>query len=257
MSVTFNTMFKRSLRLIGVLGQDRDPTAAEAADGMYSANAMLDAWGIERLMVYQIQQATHTWPASTASRTMGSGGDFAVTRPTKIERGTFFRDSGGNDYPVMVTYDRAIYDSIILKSTGGSTPGLLFVDAAYPLTVLYAYPVPSEALTLHLNTWKQLQSFTSLTDAISMPPGYQDAFEMNLAVWIAPEYGTAAMERAQNIEKRAALLKSNIKSINAPSLVSSLDLAIRVASRDTMHAPLSTYTVSGYLGSAGLYWAGD
>lgn len=214
------------MRLIQVLGADQSPGAQEAADGLYALNSMLDAWGIERLMVYQIQQTTHTWPANTSSRTIGSGGNFNTTRPTKVVEGTFFRDSNGYDYPVTVTHDRAVYDSISLKTSNSTYPDLLFFDAAHPLMILYVYPVPSGSLTLHLNTWKQLQNFAALTTDLSLPPGYQAAIEHNLAVWMAPEFGKAAKEAAKDLKPQAALLKSNLKNMNQQSLVSAVDIGL-------------------------------
>lgn len=234
MSITANTMISRALRLIQVLGPDVSPTAQEAADGLYALNSMLDAWSVERLMVYQVQQTTHTWPANTTSRTIGSGGDFNTTRPAKIEQGTFFRE-GTQDFPVQVI-DREAYDAQVLKSTGSTYPQVLAVDYGFPLVTLYAYPVPGSALTLHLNTWKPLQSFAGLTTALSLPPGYQATIEHNLAVWIAPEYGSAAQKAAERISARASLLKASLKSMNQPSLVAQVEDSSSFGTKADFHA---------------------
>lgn len=221
MSVTTNTIIKSALRLIQVLAADQSPTAQEAEDGRYALNSMTDAWSVERLMIFQVQQTTHSWPANTTSRTIGSGGNFNVARPVKVEQGCFFRD-GSQDYPVQVI-EREAYDAQVLKSTGSSYPEVLAVDYGFPLVTLYAYPVPGSALTLHLNTWRALQSFPGLTTELSMPPGYQAAIEANLAIWIAPEYGAAAVAAAERIAPRAALLKASLKSINQSSLISQVE----------------------------------
>lgn len=219
MSITANTMISRAMRLIQVIGVDQNPAAQEGADGLYALNAMLDAWSIERLMVYQIKQSSHSWPANITSRTIGSGGNFNTTRPAKIVEGTFFRDSGNTDYQVTVTEDRPVYDGIVAKGSTGSFPEVLFADTEFPLTVLYVWPVPNQALTLFLNSWRALQQFTALTTVLSLPPGYQAAIEYNLAIWIAPEFGAAAKQAANDIKDQAALLKQAIKSLNTPRLV--------------------------------------
>lgn len=212
--------------LIQVLGTGQSATADEAEDGLYDMNAMLDAWSIERLMVYQVQQTNHSWGADVSSRTIGTGGNFAVTRPYKIaDEGNFFRTSGNLDYPLAV-YPRELYDRIVQKTAGGSIPEYLFVDTGFPTMTLYAYPVPSEALTLYLNHWKPLQSFAALTTDLSLPPGYQAAIEFNLAVWSAPRYGRAATEAAERIKGRAGMLKAAIKGVNMPDLVAQLDPAM-------------------------------
>lgn len=214
------------MRLIQVIGVDQSPTAQEAADGIYALNCMLDAWSIERLMVYQVQQAGHVWLSGNASRTIGSGGDFNAARPIRIEpKGTFFRTSSNYDYPVGV-YPRSDYDNIVQKSAGGSIPDHLFYDDNFPTRTLYAYPVPSETLTLYLNTWKALQQFTALTTSLSLPPGYQGAIEYNLAVWMAPEFGAAAKAAARDIAGQASLLKQAIKGVAKPDLVARVDGAL-------------------------------
>ena len=223
MGITANSLISRALRLCQVKGVDQNPSAQEAADGLYALNSMLDAWSIERLMVYSIDRTQHTWPANTATRTIGSGGDFNTTRPIQIEHeGNFFRD-GDVDYPV-VTLPREKFDLVTYKASEGSPPSVLYFDGGFPTRTLFAYPIPTSSLTLFLSTWKPLQQFTALTTVISLPAGYQSAIEYNLCLWMAPEFGAAAVAAAERIEKRAALLKSAIKSLNMPNMVARVDL---------------------------------
>ncbi len=220
--ITANTIIERAMRLIQVLTPDANPTAQELLDGLYALNSMLDAWSIDRLLVYQVVNTARAWPASVGSRTIGVGGDYNVTRPSKVDpRGNFFRDADGIDTGVTVI-ERQIFDDFLDKTSGG-TPEWLAVDTGFPLMTLYAYPVPSAALTLHLNTWVRLQEFASGVDQLSLPAGYQTAIEYGLALEIAPEFGSAAMTAAERIAKLAALKKSSIKGINMPSMVARID----------------------------------
>ncbi len=212
-------LIESSAKKLGALQAGESLSAADATDSLAALNSMLDGWAIDRLMVYEIQQDTHTWPASTASRTIGTAGNFNVTRPTKIEKGTFFRDSSNNDYPVIVTMDRVTYDSLTVKSTSGTYPNILFYDPAYPLGILYVYPVPSASLTLHLNTWQVLQSFAALTTDLALPPGYQRAIEFNLAIELESIFNLKAPDSAIKIAGKSL---AALKGINAPSLVASV-----------------------------------
>jgi len=222
--ITAHTMIQSAMRKMQVLGVDRSPTALEAADGLYALNAMLDLWSIERLMVYQIQQTTHSWASGVASRTIGNGGDFNTGRPIKFEDGSFFRSSENLDYPVMVL-PRQDFDSLADKTSSGSFPDYLFYDDAFPARTLYAWPILGENATLHLNSWKALQQFTSLTSELSLPPGYQVAIETNLAVYWAPEFGKAAADAVQNngTARIAVTSKNAIKAVNQPNLVAEVD----------------------------------
>ncbi|MHB1326868.1 MAG: hypothetical protein ACYC2K_01580, partial [Gemmatimonadales bacterium] len=228
MSITALTMLSSAMRKMQQLGADESPTAQEASDGLYAMNAMLDLWSIERLMVYQVQQASYSWSAGAASKTIGSGGDFDTSRPATISKvGNFFRDSNSQDHALTVL-PREYYDRLGDKTTGSSIPEYLFYDDGFPTRTLYAHPVPSETLTLYLNSWKALQAFSSLTTVLSLPPGYQVAIETNLAVFWAPEFGAAASNAVQTngTSKMATLAKAAIKGVNQPSLVAEVDPAL-------------------------------
>lgn len=220
-------LIKRSMRLMRTLAPDQNPTTQEAADGLGVLQSMLDSWNTERLMIYQVQQTTHSWTAGNASRTIGSGGDFNTTRPTKIaEEGNYVRDGSTSiDYPLTWLGDRDSYDRILLKSNTSSYPEWLFADMGYPLITLYVWPVPTQTLTLHLNSWKPLQNFTSLTTDMSLPPGYQRAIEYNLAIEFAPEFGSAA-QISDDVRNIARMSKANLKAINKPDLVARIDDAL-------------------------------
>jgi hypothetical protein len=181
---------------------------------------MLDSWSLNRLLIYQVVQNNYSWPGSTASRTIGSGGNFSTTRPNRIERGTFFRDTNNNDYPVQII-DREAYDSISLKTSVASVwPDYLFYDTAYPLGVLYVWPVPSAATTLYLNSWQALQSFAALTTVLALPPGYQEAIMYNLAPRVASIFSMKVDTQTLAKETKAA-----IEAINAPTLLAQTEMA--------------------------------
>ncbi len=224
MSATSLDMIKRAMRLMRVLAANQEPSDTESADGLYALNSMTDALGIERGLIYQVGQASYSWAANAASKTIGSGGDFSAVRPIKVaEEGNFVRDGSTNiDYPLIWMGDRDDYDRILLKSTTSTYPQWIFVDTGWPLATIYVWPVPTQTLELHLNTWTPLQTFDTLTEQLAMPQGYQAAIEYNLAVWFAPEFGTAATITPE-VAKRAALLLQNLRAMNHPALVARLN----------------------------------
>ena len=227
MTVTAITMIKRAMRIMTVLGVDQEPTDTEAADALYALNAMMEAWNIERLMVYNTPQVSASWTVSSATMTMGTGGTFSATRPIRVmPEGNFFRDGSTNiDYPILWLGDKDSYERILLKTSTSSWPQWMYVDMGFPLVTLYVWPVPTQALTAYINTYAVLQAFDTLTEVIALPPGYQSAIEYNLALWMAPEYGTAA-KISPFVEKQAALLKQNLRNLNSPDLVARIDPAV-------------------------------
>jgi hypothetical protein len=211
-------MIKRSLRLARVIGADQVLTASEADDALNVYNAMLDAMSIERLMVYEIQQLSYSWPSGQRVRTIGTAGQLVTPYPIRIEAAFITVDS--QDFPIEILEDRRQYDSIPDKTQTSSHPLSFFWDKTYPTANMYLYPVPSGNITLKLNVWRPLQSFTSLTTDLSLPPGYQRMIEYNGAVELAPEYGK---EVSASVLANARQSKAAIKSVNTPALVSQLD----------------------------------
>lgn len=212
-------IIKRALRLIRVLGESEEPSSQESLDCMVAWNALLDAWGIERLMLYELQEESFTWPSNTTSRTIGSGGNFDTVRPVKIQS-AFTRDSSNND-TVLKIIEREDYDRVEMKAQSGSVyPDYLWYDAVYPLGVLYLVQRPSSSVTLFISSWRAMTQFTSLATKIAFPPGYSRMFAFNLAVEVAPEFGKAPSADVVRIAKET---KRHIKSTNLPAMVAEID----------------------------------
>jgi hypothetical protein len=217
---TAKDIFKRSLRLLQVLDAGEEPTAQEAEDCLTALNAMLDIWSVQRLYVYSINEETLSWAGSAQSRTIGSGGNFSTTRPTKIEPSTFFT-TGGNDYSIMLLDTFESYTAISDKSTESTIPEYLYYNAAHPLGVLYIWPVPPATLSLKLHSTSQLSSLAATTTTFSMPPGYEDAVSFSLAERLAPEFGVAV---PPEVVKTGAANRRAIKRLNTPTPVSSIEV---------------------------------
>lgn len=212
-------LIKRSMRLVGALGGGETPTADEQTDGLTALNSMLDAWSVQGLNVYQIAQASYTWSSGQVSQTIGSGGDFAGSRPTHIE-GAFQRESD-IDYPINIATE-AQYSAIPDKATQSTIISWIYPDYGFPLVTLRAYPVPSANVTVYLRTWTALQSFSAATTDLAMPPGYEDAVVFNLALQLAPEYQRTP---PPHVFRRAATTLRAIKSTNVRAPSSRMEVA--------------------------------
>lgn len=204
-------LITRAMRLARVIGKGEIPDSEEASDGLEALNAMLDSWRTERLSVYQITQGSHSWSAADVSMTFGTGGD-VTTRPVAVDS-AFWQDSDGNKRELVVLTERSQYDSIVAPSSQSTLPEFLFYDKAYPLGVVYLYPVPSAGGTLLLNTWQTLQEFASLTEDLALPPGYKRTIEYSLAEEYGPEFGVQVPASVIRIAGKA---KTNLKRINSP-----------------------------------------
>ena len=181
------SMISRAMRLAQVHTKGETLDSDEEQDGLTALNAMLDSWQVDRLFVYQIQQETFTWAVSQQTRTVGPAGNFVTTLPARVADDCVFRVND-IDYPVALINVDA-WSNIPDKTTTNSFPWWLYVEYGAALVTLYAYPIPNASLTFLLKSYKQLQTFSSLTTALALPPGYQRAIEYSLAEEFGPEFG--------------------------------------------------------------------
>ncbi len=222
MAVTASTMILSSLVKIGDKSVGGTLSTAEQSAYLSMMNAMLDSWSIERLMVYQILQESKVLTANTGTYTMGPSGTFSSIRPTKIVK-AFLRDSSNYDTGLGLL-DYSAYDNIVAKSTASTYPRYLFNDCANVagIATLTLYPIPSAAYTLFVDSWKQLQQFATITDAIVLPPGYQRAIEFNFAI----EAAGGLISVQPEIIRIAKESKAAIMGVNLPESVLRMDVGL-------------------------------
>lgn len=204
---TANDMIRRAMRLVGAIAEGSAMTTAEATDGLAALNSMLDSWAVERLPVYAVRRVSFS-PTGATSYTIGTGGVINTTRPNDIYSATWRFNS--IDYFIEPTGQKQ-WDQIAFKDVNNTIPELFYYEKTYPLGKVYFYPQPSGG-TMELQTSELLQSFTSLTDALTLPPGYQRAIEFNLAPELAAEYSMPVPESVARIavESKAAIMSANI-----------------------------------------------
>lgn len=219
-SITANDFITRAYRILGDIAESETITAHQANIGLEALNAMLDSFSIERLAIYEVRQEDLTWPASTTSRTIGSGADFDTHRPDRIEDGTYFQDSNSIAYPVDIIRNRAVYDNLYDKTVTSSYPELMFYEPSSTWGTLYVYPVPDQSLTLKLNTWQPLQIFDTLTEEHIMPAGYRRMIAYNLAMELEAETGLPIPPSAARIAMQS---KKAVKANNNLPILSSTE----------------------------------
>jgi hypothetical protein len=178
-----------ALKDIGALGIGQAISAEDTADALATLNMMLGQWQGERLSVYHL---VDTAIPSTGKQTytIGTGGDFNIQRPVKINAAYARLNAGSStpiDYPVTVIDSREDYSRIALKSLQ-SFPSWVYYDPAFPLGNLDFYPVPNNTFELHIVTQDALPQFTAPAQVVNLPPEYMAAIRYNLGLYLAPSY---------------------------------------------------------------------
>ena len=212
MSETAQTLIKAALRAINAIASGETPTAPEMQDGLEALQMMLRSWSAENISIYSISQDTLTMTGA-ASYTIGSGGDCDTTWPETIKGAVV-----DTDY-LLNMIGEARYRSL-KRSTLGSTAGYLYYNPAYPLGVLYPWPTGGSSMVI--DSLKALTDPATLTTSVAFPTAYDAAIKWNLALHLAPEYGS---EPSGLIVQLARDAKKSIENKNMAAMINAADLS--------------------------------
>lgn len=180
-----------ALKKSGVLGVGQSASAEDTTDAFNDLNQMLAQWQRKRWMVYHLVDVSYV-STGAQSYTVGTGGNFNVARPDRLEA-SFFRQTIPSqpnliDYPLQLLEAREDYNNIALKSLT-TFPQYAFYDAAYPTGNLYVWPVPTSGIyEIHITLKEQLGSLAAPGSVINLPPEYMAALIWNLAARLRPSY---------------------------------------------------------------------
>tara|TARA_R110000868_G_scaffold199448_2_gene446096 strand:+ start:7139 stop:7801 length:663 start_codon:yes stop_codon:yes gene_type:complete len=199
------------MRLNGTYSIGETPSADESADGLSALNGLVESMVNEGLLIYVPTLNAITLSSGTSAYTVGPTGGTVTTRPVEVLNSSYIV-YGGISYPLDILTIQD-YNDIPLKTEAGSVPTHLYVLAGMPNITVTAYPTPGATMTLNLWSNKVLQSFTALTDTVTLPPGYDRMLAYNLAVEIAPEYDAVVRPDVMQtaINSRRVLKRTNTK----------------------------------------------
>lgn len=167
----------------GVFGTGQTPSSDDQADALRRVNQMISQWNRRRWLVYHLIDTAFVCTGAQ-SYTVGTGGNFNIARPDQLEdayiRQVVPSTSTPVDFPLRLLQAREDYDRIRLKNLAASPSTHIFYDSDYPSGKVYPWPLPNSNWELHIVTKAVLQSFAALTDALALPPEYEDAIYFSL-----------------------------------------------------------------------------
>ena len=239
MAITSSTLelITGSLRLIGVLAEGESASADTMQDSLTAMQQMVDSWSTESLSIFNTQDQTFTWPASTKTQSLGPSGDFIGNRPVLMDDSTYFRDpTTGVSYGITLINQQQ-YDGIAVKTVTSTFPQVMWINMEFPNITMTVFPVPTRALEWHFISFDELTNPVTLADTLAVPPGYLRAFRYNLAMELAPEFG---VEPSAQVQRIAMTSKRNIKRINNPGDLMAMPYSI-VSSRQKFNIYSGNY----------------
>jgi hypothetical protein len=213
----WNTLFDAALMEVGVLEAGGTGATADRTYCLGVTNRLLGGWSAEIGPIHAETVDSLTWTAGNASRTIGSGGDFAVTRPERLIK-AHYRDSANLDCPLDIITHQG-YQAIQNKTHTSDSPLALAYNPTMTTGTLFIWPVPSSNVTIRLTSYKPFATVSDATQESGLPSGYEAALVPNLALLIAPAFGAMPSpltireaQRTKGIILRANLIPQPMKS---------------------------------------------
>lgn len=201
-TITLGDLCTEALHECGAVGVGQTPLAEDLTGAWARLQFMLQEWERKRWLVFALTTLSVTSTGAT-SYTVGPSGSLNTgatsVRPDRIES-AFLRQitqSAPNqiDYPLTQLQSREDYNRIALKSLV-SFPSAFFYDTAWPLGVIYPWPVPQATIyALHVTVKVQLPfAFATRATTFSLPYEYYSAMMYNLALRLRPKYGLSSFQ---------------------------------------------------------------
>jgi len=207
-----------ALRKAGVtLGPGRTPSDAQNQDGLDELNRLVGSLNCDRLFIFTVGQ--YKYPLSGAKTyTIGVDpagvltADLVGPRPHRLVRANIIYSIPPIRRPLAILTDLQ-WSQIRVQDLANAIPYAIYDDYAYPLSTLYLYPQPVPGYVLELYQWTNVPRFVTVDDQVSLPPGYDDAIVLNLAVRLAPQFQRPV---DPDVRRDAQLSLMRVESINAP-----------------------------------------
>lgn len=199
--MTVQDIINKALISIGVIASGESPAPEETADAFDTLNSLIESWATQQVLLYSVESdiipltgaASYTLPA----------------RPARIKTAMVIAANGASQPPALV--DATGWAGIPDKTRTGIYAEALYCDYGFPAAQVFLSPRPSTG-TLEIFHYRQLTAFGSTTATVSLPPGYDRALILNLAIELAPQYGRPV---DQALLATASEAKGSLSQLNA------------------------------------------
>jgi len=226
-------LIRSALIMTGSLAQGEDPSNADAADALSRLNRMIGGWQNQRLTCYVVEENVYPLVGSQQEYTIGPGGDFDQFRPQFLGYcGLILANTSPAveiKVPIITVKDWS-YQSV--KAQTSTQPTQVYYYTQFPssgaeagLGKLIFWPKPTVVNSVRIYCPRPIDEFDDLTTEYSLPPGYEDALEYNLAVRLI-QSGMGLREHLSDILPMARETLAIIKRANIQPVTASIDPAL-------------------------------
>lgn len=238
MASQYSDLIQQAFEDLAVVQPGETISSALQANGFAELLQMLQSFSTEGATVFTEQTASFPLNVGVSAYTLGVGGSLATS--VRAQRVVAWRATsgafacGGSPLPYD-SFDAAVssagqkFQSVVgqvqallapyylspsLLLSNAAVPMFLAADASWPLINIRVFPVPFGG-TLDLTFWSPITAPASVSDTVTLPPGFEDMIHYNLAVRLYPKYsrvGGMSPELAANAQNT----KASVVAQNSP-----------------------------------------
>lgn len=224
-AVTVLDLITEVLALYGEYSPGEPIDAASSQGLLFTLNAALDGLGGEALAIYANGTLSYVTTGGKQSYTLGPdpGNDWVTVAaaPSRIPRAGV--TVGGVQLPIDTTTNADEWAMLALKSLSSTFPVRVWIQYGPAAHTLNFWPVPSGSFAVTLYTAQQIPQFTSVSDSVALPAGYQEFLTYDLAIKSASKFGATVPEWVFSAWREA---RTRVKERNYQALESRADPAL-------------------------------
>ena len=190
-------------------------SAGDAQSGLCILNQMMDMWNSMQLMIFTIQRLVFPLNVGQQSYTVGTGGDFNIPRPPRIEKYGIITNPTATQQLEIPIDDLTVEEwrEIPVKAIPAGLCLAVWDDNNFPLRTLNYWPIPSANISATIYPWIQLTTFPDLVTQFTFPPAYAECIKYNLAYRFGIEF-PGDMDRMPLIKDMADKALDQVKAFN-------------------------------------------
>ena len=158
-----------------------------ATIGKRRMNSILDGWNVDKIRGYSVQEYDFALTPTQSVYTIGSGGDFDVTRPVKIEY-AYVLDTSDVKHRIEIL-DYQTFHRMDYQKVDASYPYYMWYNPKSPLGEINFYPTPTAGYSIHLDVYFGFAPYALGGDTVSVPQGYERLLTYQLAVELCSHRG--------------------------------------------------------------------
>jgi hypothetical protein len=223
--VTPDDIIKKALRKLGVIAAGETPDAAELSDGFDTLKDLLDSMLADHLTLYQNQNTVFNLVSGTQDYLVGPGQAVNIPPPAYVDTVNFINTIA--TLPFEMPLDELTDDAwagITIKTLQAPYPRAWYYNATIPYATLAFWPIPNlSTLQGSVYSGVPLTQFTSQVQTLILPKAYARMLVTNLAMELAPEYGSAVSANIQLLGMQASESMAAVKRLNVEMRDLSID----------------------------------